>query len=82
VIRTFPFYISAGPAYTSTSAAVWVADAPYVTGGTVGQGPQVDILNTVEDGLYLKERFGDTTMAYTIPIVNGNYQVVLHFAEL
>jgi Malectin domain len=83
IIQTFPFYISAGPSYTSTTTTkIWVADASYVTGGTVGIGPQGDILNTVEDGLYRKERVGDTTMAYKIPIVNGNYRVVLHFAEL
>jgi Malectin domain len=100
VVRTFPFLISAGPAYTQTTTLpattfddfgtfmsdayvdTWVADAPYVTGGTVSSGidPGVDILNTAEDGLYRKERYG--VMAYKIPIVNGNYQITLHFAEL
>jgi Malectin domain len=55
-----------------------------VTGGTVSftQGPDVDILKTEMDVLYRKERYGDATMAYEFPIVNGNYMVVLHFAEL
>jgi Malectin domain len=42
----------------------------------------VDFRNTDEDGLYRKERYGDATMAYKIPIVNGSYRVILHFAEL
>jgi Malectin domain len=104
VVSTFPFYISAGPAFVDTTTTTvtitqddgtfilatrvtttnWVADAPYVTGGTVSPtlAPDVDILDTERDGLYRKERWGNATMAYKIPIVNGNYQVVLHFAEL
>jgi Malectin domain len=101
VVRSVPFYISAGPAVltgatstqnegatistlTESTDTVWVADAPYVTGGTLSTplGPEVDILNTEKDGLYRKERYGDATMAYKIPIVNATYLVTLHFAEL
>jgi Malectin domain len=47
-----------------------------------GLGPNVDIANTLMDDLYRKERHGDANMTYSIPILNGDYQVVLHFAEL
>jgi Malectin domain len=69
---------------TSPIETIWVADAPYVTGGTVSDplGPEVDILSTGNDELYRKERYGNATMAYKIPIVSNAYQVTLHFAEL
>jgi Malectin domain len=86
VISEFPFFISAGPSYTSTTTTkIWVADAPYARGGIVSSGTsldKVDFRNTDQDGLYRKERYGDATMAYKIPIVNGSYRVILHFAEL
>ncbi|MDJ1498096.1 malectin domain-containing carbohydrate-binding protein [Cytophagaceae bacterium DM2B3-1] len=39
------------------------------------------ISNTTNDELYRTFRSGDT-FSYTIPVANGNYQVILHFAEI
>jgi Malectin domain len=68
--------------YTATNGDVWVADTPYATGGQhYSPEPKPDIANTVEDGLYQRERYGEFN--YTIPApYNGKYKVVLHFAEI
>jgi Malectin domain len=82
VVNTFPFYISAAAAYNGTK--FWVVDTPYVVGPSTPSlpGPTLDIANTTEDGLYSKERYGGNGWSYQIPITNGVYKVVMHFAEL
>ena len=41
----------------------------------------VDVLGTNDDQLYRTERYAKE-FSYNIPVPNGNYQVVLHFAEI
>ncbi len=41
----------------------------------------VEIFDTDSDGLYQSERFGQN-FRYEIPVGNGSYDLVLHFAEL
>jgi hypothetical protein len=70
---------AAGGAYTTVEGAAFTADAHVSGGSTFNVGGQ-QILNTEDDVLYQTERYGNFT--YNFPVANGNYQVVLHFAEI
>ncbi len=71
---------SGGPTYTFNGVD-WNVDQHFV-GGTAFQNA-VAIANTANDQLYQTERFNSTgTLTYEIPVVAGNYNVNLHFAEL
>jgi Malectin domain len=74
-----------GGSYIDTDRNKWDADV-YFTGGSVVSVPIVDIGNTANDELYLTHRevLNNTTptfVRYDIPIVNGLYEIQLHFAE-
>ncbi|MES2730569.1 MAG: malectin domain-containing carbohydrate-binding protein [Bacteroidota bacterium] len=72
-----------GPAL-ATSLGVFSADA-YSTGATVTGSSAAAIAATTDDALYQNYRRGNTlggSFGYNIPVVNGNYTVKLHFAEL
>ncbi|WP_221391117.1 N,N-dimethylformamidase beta subunit family domain-containing protein [Dyadobacter sp. NIV53] len=73
---------SAGSAYTATGNRPFIADAYY--GGTASTASPlpgtVDILNTTDDVLYRSERSSEA-FNYDIPVQNGSYNVILHFAE-
>ncbi len=64
--------------YVDPSGYVWRADQ-YATGGSV-YSSTAPISATTSDPLYRSERWG--TFTYDIPVVNGAYEVVLHFAEV
>ncbi|MGV3558398.1 malectin domain-containing carbohydrate-binding protein [Larkinella arboricola] len=69
-----------GEAYTTSDGKVFSADS-YVNGGDVYSSfVGEDIKNTVDDDLYKKERYGN--FSYNLPVANGTYQVILHFAEV
>ncbi|AFY68806.1 hypothetical protein Pse7367_0498 [Thalassoporum mexicanum PCC 7367] len=68
-----------GGAYTDILNQEWVADQDFVNGKTFSTSG--DIGGTVDDPLYQTERY-DANLAYTIPLVDGEYQVSLEFAEL
>ncbi len=71
---------SGGPTFTFNTEE-WVADNSFV-GGTPFENA-IPIANTENDQLYQTERFSTSgTLVYEIPVVNGNYNVDLHFAEL
>jgi Malectin domain len=57
---------------------VWSSDAYFVGGSTFDSN--ADIADTSEDPLYNCERFGQAS--YDIPVPDGVYNVVLHFAEI
>lgn len=67
-----------GPAYTAADGRVFSADRDY-TGGAVFTS-EADIGDTPDAALYQDERWG--RFSYAIPVVNGTYDVVLHFVEL
>jgi hypothetical protein len=76
------YRLSSGYSYTATNGDYWEPDTPYVTGGVVSPRPaSTAIADTLEDGLYRKERWG-TAMKYKLPIKNGAYLVTMHVAEL
>ncbi len=56
----------------------WMRDS-YVSGGGTADNGVTDTTNTTIPWLYRDERFGTST--WTIPVVDGNYQVRLLFAE-
>ncbi len=73
------FRINAGGAvYTDSSGNVWNADQNYQGGSTYSTNQAV--ANTSDPTLYQTERYG--TMAYNFNVPNGNYNVILKFAEL
>jgi hypothetical protein len=69
--------INAGGPQVSTSLGVFLADARF-SGGTAKSYTK-EIANTTNDVLYQSERYG--AFSYNIPVSNGQYNVVLHFAE-
>jgi hypothetical protein len=72
---------SGGVAFTASGNRQFVADTYF--GGTdrTFSIPSGDILNTTDDVLYRTERSA-SSFNYTIPVTNGSYNVVLHFAEI
>lgn len=79
-----PILIKAGGGtYTDSRGRVWVSDAPFVTGGSyfAPSGAMPTISETLDQGLYTSERFGD--FKYDIPKLNAaSYAITFHFAEL
>lgn len=69
---------SGGPAVTDASGNIWAADKD-VAGGTPWSVTNA-ISNTAAPALYQTCRWGAFT--YTIPVTNGNYNVILKFAEV
>ena len=67
-----------GPAYTTTDGRAFLADQ-YFTGGSTNSVGSA-IAGTSDPALYQNERWGN--FSYAIPVVNGTYDVALHFAEL
>jgi hypothetical protein len=67
-----------GPAFTSGDGRSFLADK-YFTGGSTYASTSA-ISGTSDPALYQNERWG--TFSYAIPVVNGTYDVKLHFVEL
>ena len=70
---------SNGAAYTHSNGDEWEADNYFIGGNTFSKVGQA-IGNTADDALYQQERFGN--FSYEFPVVNGDYTVDLHFAEI
>jgi N-acetylneuraminic acid mutarotase len=67
-----------GPAYTDTVGQPWLADVHFTGGQTFATTQPIS--GTEDDTLYKTERFGN--FSYQIPVANGVYGVILHFAEI
>jgi hypothetical protein len=67
-----------GPAYTDSSGNSWLADQYFTGGGTFSSSHAIS--GTSDQALYQNERWG--SFSYAIPVVNGTYDVKLHFVEL
>jgi hypothetical protein len=67
-----------GGAYTSSTGTTFVADADFTGGGTFSTTSQIS--GTNDQALYKDERWG--SFGYAIPVVNGTYDVKLHFVEM
>ncbi|MEM8901911.1 MAG: malectin domain-containing carbohydrate-binding protein, partial [Bacteroidota bacterium] len=69
-----------GPAYTNSSGLEFEADKYYL-GNTSEFTVSNEIAGTTDDILYQTERWG-YEFSYQIPVINGEYNIVLHFAEV
>ncbi|WP_055393106.1 malectin domain-containing carbohydrate-binding protein [Flagellimonas eckloniae] len=69
--------VNAGGPQLTHNGDVFLADQYSVSGSgwTTTNGQSLD-------ALYVTERWGDQTLSYEIPVDNGTYDVILHFAEL
>jgi len=72
-----------GPAYTAVDGTAYQADQYFggVGSTTYTNNTIPDILGTSDDVLYRTER-SNTNLVYNIPMQNGDYEVLLHFAEI
>jgi len=72
-----------GPAYTAVDGTQYQADQYFggVGSTTYTNNTIPNILGTTDDLLYRTER-SNTNLVYNIPMQNGDYEVVLHFAEI
>ncbi len=59
----------------------WQADQSFANGAVSDFG-NVAIANTVMPSIYTTERWGANNIQYDIPVIPGEYQVQIHFAEL
>jgi hypothetical protein len=84
---TVPFRVNSGGPQVTTGGVTWMADQ-YQSGGRPYSNPSLtvgEIDGTTDDVLYLTEYSSGVNLgsiAYDIPIANGSYDVVLHFAEI
>jgi hypothetical protein len=69
-----------GAAYTAAGGIVFEADGTYNNGGSTFSTVSA-ISGTTDDPLYQTERWGNS-FGYSIPMVNGDYEVTLMFAEI
>ena len=70
---------SGGEGYTDFLGRDWMADT-YFVGGTKWSDGRFDIERTQDDEIFHSERNG--IFSYEIPVPAGNYEVVIHMAEL
>jgi len=68
-----------GEAFRSDDGVYFTADSKYSGGGTYSGGSAIS--GTLDDVLYLKERYG-SSFSYKIPLPNKEYKVTLMFAEI
>jgi hypothetical protein len=69
---------SGGGGYTDSQGQVWNADEDFKGGNTASTAHAIS--NTSDPTLYQSERYGTFNYIFTVP--NGNYTVLLKFAEI
>jgi hypothetical protein len=69
-----------GPAYTDSAGNLWAADSGF-TGGSA-YTTAATIAKTSDPTLYRTERYNTGTLEYKTTLPNGQYSVVLKFAEI
>ncbi|QRR01458.1 CBM96 family carbohydrate-binding protein [Dyadobacter sandarakinus] len=72
---------SGGPEFTTATKKTFVSDKYYSGIDRTSSIPSGDILNTTNDVLYRSGR-SSPSFSYNIPVVNGQVNVTLHFAEV
>ncbi|MCR2824566.1 malectin domain-containing carbohydrate-binding protein [Microbacterium sp. zg.Y909] len=81
-----PIRINAGGGAVTLNGVNWQADTFFAGGKTYSNTQVTQIAGTNDDLLYQSERSSTTdqgTFSYAVPVpASGNYQVVLHFAEI
>ncbi|MDB4293342.1 malectin domain-containing carbohydrate-binding protein [Maribacter sp.] len=82
-VGAYQLRINSGGDQVIYGSETFVADTHFNgSGKTYGNNSIVDIAATDRDDLYLSERSSQTTFGYAIPLENGNYTLMLHFAEI
>lgn len=75
------FRLNAGGGTISTSLGAFAADQSYSANSATATTTAA-IAGTDDDALYQTERYStDGQLRYAVPVANGQYNVVLHFAE-
>ncbi|NJL13329.1 MAG: choice-of-anchor D domain-containing protein [Microscillaceae bacterium] len=69
-----------GNAYTTADGRLFIADA--YANGNIFANNSLQIANTEDDPLYRTQRFRNGNLNYNIPVVPGEYRIILHFAEI
>ena len=82
-------YVNAGIddasySYTDSSGRVWVSDVNYENGGLVSStSGAISVSGDYDEVIYQTERFMlSDSLAYTFSLINGVYNITLHFAEI
>ncbi|RYY88350.1 MAG: choice-of-anchor D domain-containing protein [Chitinophagaceae bacterium] len=75
------YRINAGGTAVSNSIGEFAADQYYYPAPGTTNSVTNAINNTADDAMYQNERYG-REFDYNFPVANGQYKVVLHFAEL
>ncbi|WP_221393629.1 malectin domain-containing carbohydrate-binding protein [Dyadobacter sp. NIV53] len=70
-----------GTTFTASGDRMFSADQFYNGTTQISNAADGDIAGTTDDQLYKEQRFG-SSFSYNIPVTNGTYNVVLHFAEI
>jgi hypothetical protein len=70
-----------GPAYTDSQGNLWAADNGFTAGGSYSTNATIS--NTTSPTLYQTEHYSNNgLLEYTTTVPNGQYSVVLKFAEI
>jgi hypothetical protein len=75
------YRINAGGGNANTSLGNFKADQ-YFSSPSYKKSTTQAIAGTTDDIIYRTERWGTKTLNYNLPVSNGKYKVVLHFAEI
>ncbi|TGE05326.1 FG-GAP-like repeat-containing protein [Hymenobacter fodinae] len=77
------YRLNSGGPQLSTSLGLFAADTAYSPSPGNTYSTTMAIAGTQDDALYQTERYGSAgQLSYALPLSNGSYQVVLHFAEI
>ncbi|AMJ66892.1 hypothetical protein AXW84_16720 [Hymenobacter sp. PAMC 26628] len=77
------YRLNAGGGALTTTRGAFAADQYYDAANSDRFTTQAPIAGTPDPALYQTERFSTHgTLSYSLPVPNGQYSVVLHFAEL
>ncbi|MBM1105618.1 ThuA domain-containing protein [Aurantibacter crassamenti] len=87
VIPAFEMRInSGGPAVVLNDSIQFIADTLFVgSSKPYANNNILDVLETTQDSIYKTERTSSNSLkafGYTIPVINGEYEIRLHFAEI
>ncbi len=74
-----------GSAFVDNQGNQWQADGYFNTGGSDSIDSSINIIGTANDLLYQTQRNDNSSanpkLTYSLPVINGNYTIKLHFAE-
>ena len=69
-----------GDLHVDVLGRTWLADS-YFTGGSTFSISNLDVIGTQDDYIYQTERCCGS-FSYEIPVPSGDYEIILHFAEI